>query len=121
MFGFEKLDVWKKSVDLCEQLLILADCLGRSDRYSLGEQLKRAAISVSNNIAEGGGRNTKKEKTYFYNIAKGSFYEVVNLLEICKRRRHLSHKEHASLYQNAEEIVRMHLETRMLSGLIRSF
>lgn len=54
MFGFERLGVWKKSVDLryiltiCEQLLMLSDCLGRSDRYSLGGQLKRAAISVSN-------------------------------------------------------------------------
>ena len=48
MFGFEKSGVWRKSVDLYEQLLVLADGLGRSDRYSLGGQLKRAAISVSN-------------------------------------------------------------------------
>lgn len=114
MFSFEKLDVWKKSVDLCEELLILADRVGQSDRYSLGEQLRRAAISVSNNIAEGGGRNYKKEKVYFYNIARGSIYEIVNLLEICKRRKHLDAVGHVDLYQKAEEIA------KMLSGLIGS-
>ena len=114
MFGFERLEVWKKSVDLCEQLLILADRLGSRDRYSLGEQLRRAAISVSNNIAEGGARNNRKEKVYFYNIARGSVYEIVNLLEVCKRRKHLCEKGHTSFYQKAEEIA------RMLSGLIRS-
>ncbi len=114
MFSFEKLEVWKKSVDLCEELLILADRVGHSDRYSLGEQLRRAAISVSNNIAEGGGRNNKKEKVYFYNIARGSVYEIVNLLEICKRRKHLCEEEHENFYQKAEEIA------KMLSGLIGS-
>jgi four helix bundle protein len=114
MFSFEKLEVWKKSVNLCEELLILADQVSKSDRYSVGEQLRRAAISVSNNIAEGGGRNYKKEKVYFYNIARGSIYEIVNLLEICKRRKHLGEDVHTSLYQKAEEIA------KMLSGLIGS-
>jgi four helix bundle protein len=114
MFSFEKLEVWKKSVDLCEELLILSDRIGQSDRYSLGEQIRRAAISVSNNIAEGGGRRNKKEKVYFYNIARGSIYEIANLLEICKRRRHLGKEGHMSFYQKAEEIA------KMLSGLIGS-
>jgi len=68
---------------------------------------------VSNNIAEGGGRNNNKEKVHFYNISRGSVYEVVNLLEICRRRKHLSEKEHEVFYQKAEEIA------KMLSGLMR--
>lgn len=80
--------------------------------FSLGEQLRRAVISISNNIAEGGGRNNKKEKVYFYNVAKGSIYEVVNLLEICKRRKHLTEENHKHFYNEAEEIA------KMLSGLM---
>ena len=84
MFPFERLEVWKKSVDFAEEILNLVDEIDRIDIYSLGEQLRRAAISISNNIAEGGGRKSKREKVYFYNIAKESVYEVVSLMEISK-------------------------------------
>ena len=65
MFPFEKLQVWKKSVDFAEEILSLAGGIYRKDSFSLGEQLRRAVISISNNIAEGGGRNSKKEKGFF--------------------------------------------------------
>lgn len=112
MFPFEKLQVWKKSVDFAEEILNLVDGIDRKDSFSLGEQLRRAVISISNNIAEGGGRNSKKEKIYFYNIAKGSVYEVVNLFEICKRRQYITDENHKRLYADAEEIA------KMLSGLM---
>ena len=86
MFPFEKLEVWKKAIDFNDEVLSLADSIGRKDQYSLGEQIRRASISITNNIAEGMGRSSKKEKAYFYNMARGSVYEVVNLLEICGRR-----------------------------------
>ena len=114
MFPFEKLQVWKKSVDFAEEILNIVDGIDRKDSFSLGEQLRRAAISISNNIAEGGGRNSKKEKAYFYNVAKGSVYEVVNLLEICKRRQYIIVKNYKRLYADAEEIA------KMLSGLMNS-
>ena len=68
MFPFERLEVWKKSVVLAEAVLKFTDGIDRRDAFSLGEQLRRAVISISNNIAEGGGRNNKKEKIYYYNI-----------------------------------------------------
>jgi four helix bundle protein len=114
VFSFERLQVWEKSVGFTERVLELADSLDKRDKYSLGEQLRRAVISISNNIAEGGGRRSKKEKVYFYNIAKGSVYEVVNLLEICRRRKYFKKEEHRNYYSEAEEIA------RMLSGLIDS-
>jgi four helix bundle protein len=114
-FPFEQLEVWRRSVSFAEKLLSFADQkIDRKDAFSLGEQLRRAVISISNNIAEGGGRNNRKEKKYFYNIARGSVYEVVNLLEICKRRGYLEQGSHATLYRDAEEIA------RMLSGLMNS-
>ncbi len=114
MFPFEKLEVWKKSVAFAETILKFADGIERKDGFSLGEQLRRAVISISNNIAEGGGRNNKKEKIYFYNVAKGSAYEVVNLLEISKRRQYLKEEDHTRFYAEAEEIA------KMLSGLMAS-
>lgn len=114
MFSFERLEVWKKSVKFAEDILSFVDGMDRKDCFSLGEQLRRAVISISNNIAEGGGRNNKKEKVYFYNVAKGSIYEVVNLLEICKRRKYLTEEIHKQLYNEAEEIA------KMLSGLMDS-
>lgn len=114
-FPFEQLEVWRKSVDFAEKILSFADHkIDRRDAFSLDEQLRRAVISISNNVAEGGGRNSRKEKKYFYNIAKGSVYEVVNLLEICKKRRYLEDGSHANLYREAEEIA------KMLSGLMNS-
>ena len=114
MFPFEKLEVWKKAIDFNDEILSVADRIGKNDQYSLGEQLRRASISITNNIAEGGGRIGKKEKAYFYNIAKGSVYEVVNLLKICERRKHIEKEEHIRLYREAEELA------KMLSGLINS-
>jgi len=113
MFPFEKLDVWKKSVNFAEEILGFIDGqIHRKDAFSLGEQLRRAVISVSTNIAEGGGRNNSKEKRYFYNVAKGSVYEVVSLLELCKRRGYLGERSHRDFYLEAEELA------KMLSGLI---
>ena len=114
MFPFEKLEVWKKAIDFNDEVLSLADSIGKKDQYSLGEQIRRASISITNNIAEGGGRSSKKEKAYFYNMARGSVYEVVNLLEICGRKGYLDKDKHAKLYKEAEEI------SKMLSGLIGS-
>jgi len=107
--------VWRRSVGFAEKVVSFVDRdIDRKDAFSLGEQLRRAAISVSNNIAEGGGRNNRKDKKHFYNIAKGSVYEVVNLLEISKRRGYLEQESHGILYREAEEIA------KMLSGLMNS-
>jgi four helix bundle protein len=115
VFAFEQLEVWRRSVNFAEEVLDFTDArIDRKDAFSLGEQLRRAVISISNNIAEGGGRNSRKEKKYFYNVARGSVYEAVSLLEICKRRGYLEQPSHTTLYRDAEEIA------RMLSGLMNS-
>lgn len=56
MFKFEKLDVWKKSIDLYEKALNASVSINQKDQFSLGEQKRRAVLSVSANIAEGSGR-----------------------------------------------------------------
>lgn len=113
MFKFETLEVWKKAVVLYEEVLQRAKKLPQTDQYSLGEQVRRAALSVSTNIAEGTGREGKKESRQFFNIAKGSVYEIVSLLYVMRSRGFVSEEEFLSFYNRCDELA------RMLSGLLK--
>jgi four helix bundle protein len=84
MFKFERLEVWKKAVSLYEQVSFLSRTIDQKEQFSLEEQIRRASLSVSTNIAEGTGREGEKESRHFFNIAKGSVYEVVSLLYIMR-------------------------------------
>lgn len=115
MFRFQRLDVWQKSIDFTKIILGITDRIPQRYQFSLGEQLRRAVISISTNIAEGSGRKSPKEARNFYNIAKGSVYEVVSLLTILFRFKIIddSKIDKERIYEDAEEIA------RMLTGLIR--
>ena len=106
-FKFERLDVWKKAVDWTDTLFDIADGLPKQYQYSLGEQIRRAALSVPTNIAEGVGRDNLKETRYFYSIAKGSVYEVVSLLVIAGKRGYLSREQYRILHTESNEIAAM--------------
>lgn len=103
-FKFESLDVWKRSIDFADAMYSLADKLPQNYQFSLGEQLRRASLSVPTNIAEGSGRDNVKEKKYFYRIAKGSLYEVVSLMVMVGKRGHLERDTYRKHYQEANEI-----------------
>ncbi len=72
MFGFEKLDVWHKAVDLTLQIDEVLKKLPKNELYSSGDQIRRAVLAISTNIAEGTGRNSKKEASYFFQCSKRS-------------------------------------------------
>lgn len=91
-FKFEKLDVWKRSIEFADEIFGLADDLPQTYRFSLTDQLRRASLSIPTNIAEGSGRDGAKERAYFYKIAKGSVYEVVSLLVIVGKEAILHEK-----------------------------
>jgi four helix bundle protein len=81
MFRFERLRVWHKAIELYDVVDDVAEELAGRDRLILADQLRRAALSVSSNIAEGSGRETVKDSQHFYTVAKGSAFEVaVSLL-----------------------------------------
>ncbi len=116
MFKFQTLDVWKKSVDFADIMIAIAEELPNRYQYSFGDQLRRAGLSIPNNIAEGNGRKSLKESKNFYNISKGSDYECVNILVILNKRKLIDWNkfDRESIYKLAEEIA------KMLSGLIKS-
>lgn len=76
-FSFERLIIWNKSRELVKQVYLLTAKFPKEERYSLSDQLRRAAVSVASNIAEGTGRVSKKEKVHFIEIAYGSLMEVI--------------------------------------------
>jgi four helix bundle protein len=82
-------------------------------RFILADQISRAALSVSSNIAEGSGRETAKDSRHFFTVAKGSAFEVVSIATICHRRGLIPDEGYHDIYGRVEDIV------KMLSGLKR--
>ena len=103
-FKFESLDVWKRGIDFADTMFSVADGLPQKYQFSLGEQLRRASLSIPTNVAEGSGRGGVKEKKYFYRIAKGSVYEVVSLLVMVGKRGFLDRDVYRKHYREANEI-----------------
>ena len=91
---------------------MLSRTVDQRDQFSLGEQIRRASLSISTNIAEGTGREGERESKQFFNIAKGSVYEVVSLLHILRSRSYITEEEYNGLYAHCDELA------RMLSGML---
>ena len=83
--SFRDLDVWQDGVALAEVVYAETQAFPDSERYGLTSQLRRAAVSVASNIAEGWGRCTRKDYLHFLHIARGSLFEVATQVEIAKR------------------------------------
>jgi four helix bundle protein len=73
-FRFEKLEIWKESIEISDQLFDIADKADEKRNYKIGEQLRSAAMSTSNNIAEGSGSFSDKEFASFLNISRRSVF-----------------------------------------------
>lgn len=90
MLSFEKLKVWQRSLKLARDLVIIANNLPQKYQYSFSDQLRRAALSIPSNIAEGAGRKSKKDSVNFYSIARGSVYESVNILKLLEELKEIN-------------------------------
>jgi len=86
-FRFEKLEIWRDSVDVSDTLFEIADKADEKRFYKFAEQLRAATMSISNNIAEGSGSFSDKEFASFLNISRRSVFECANILYIFERRK----------------------------------
>ena len=111
MFNFEKLEVWRKSVDFADFVYRLTQVFPAEERFGITNQMRRASVSISSNIAEGTSRSSKLDYSRFVELAAGSLFEVVSQAHIAVRRAYLSDKNFQSMHASAEELI------RMLSGL----
>lgn len=106
------LDVWKKSIDLVEEVYLICSKFPQSEIYGLTSQMKRSAISIPSNIAEGSARQTDKEFIQFLYIALGSANELDTQLIIANRLNFLT-TDTTNIYTNIQNI------KKMLLGLIK--
>jgi len=88
--NYRELIVWQKAMDLVEEAYRLTRLLPRDELYGLTNQIRRAAVSIPSNIAEGNSRHTTQDYIRFLSIARGSKSEVETQLEICVRLKYLS-------------------------------
>jgi four helix bundle protein len=111
MFRFEKLDVWHRAIEHAGQVYAITQSFPDNERLGLTSQLRRSAVSVSANIAEGSGRSSDIDFARFIEIAYGSLMEVVSHASIVKLQGMLPAHTFDKLYEQADELA------RMLSGL----
>lgn len=113
MFNFEKLEVWEKAVDFAGLVYRLTKTFPADERFGLTNQIRRAAASISSNIAEGSAR-PPADYVRFLGYATGSLYEVVTEARIARNEGFLAEQEFGAVYSDAERL------SRMLSGLRKS-
>ncbi|MBI3995453.1 MAG: four helix bundle protein [Nitrospirae bacterium] len=105
-FLFEKLEVYQRAVSWAETIETLCETVAKGN-YPLANQLRRAALSISLNIAEGSGRWHPKDKKQFYLIARGSAYECVPILDLLHRKKLIDDPVYENFKNEVDVIARM--------------
>jgi four helix bundle protein len=113
MHNYKELKVWQKAMDFVTAVYAITRRFPKEEMFGLTSQLRRAAVSIPLNIAEGAGCESDLEFARFLDIALRSGYESSVALQIAQRLNYCSTKEADDLVQQAEEI------SRMLTGLIK--
>jgi len=115
--NYKDLILWRKAMDLAVVVHQSCTAFPRSEIYGLVSQLRRAAISIPSNIAEGYARRSKKEYIYFLHVARGSMAELETQLLLAQRVGYLPESEVADLQGQIDEVVR--ILHAMIAGLHR--
>ena len=112
--SYREIKVWQKAIELVVDIYSCTRSFPREELYGLAGQLRRVAVSIASNIAEGKGRRTDREFLQFLHHARGSVFEVETQLTIASRLAYLPEAEVLRLGHSASEIA------RMLNGLIKA-
>ncbi len=105
-FRFEDFKIWQEACDVGDTLCDLADKLGGQHLYGFADQLRRAALSISNNIAEGSGSASKKEFANFLNYARRSVFECASMVLFFERKQHITLEQKEKLIPKLSELSR---------------
>ena len=112
MGTFKDLKAWQRSMDLAEAIYEVTASFPKEERFTLVDQMRRSAISVISNIAEGSGRGTDKDLTHFLYMARGSANELSAQIELSKRLSYISDDSFVNMDALCMEV------NKMLSSLI---
>ena len=109
-----KLDVWQKSMELVREIYQITTAFPKNEEYGLRSQMRRAAVSVPSNLAEGAARKGKNEFKQFLNIAQGSLSELDTQVELAHMLGYMASERHREIMSKMTEI------SKMLHGLTNS-
>jgi four helix bundle protein len=115
---FTHLLVWQKGYTLALDIYRITKTFPNDEKFALVDQLRRACVSITSNIAEGFGRDKPNDKSHFYTMALGSVYEIQSQILIAKGLGYVNEKIGDHLLDNCTEIVKM---TTVLIKKVRSF
>lgn len=111
---YEDLLIWQKSMNLVTKIYLFSNQIPSCELYGLTSQIRRCAISIPSNIAEGYGRNSKPEFIRFLRIAMGSLFELQTQIRIAYNLKYISIDDFNIVFNDTKEI------ERMLSAFIQS-
>ena len=114
MANYKTLDAWKRAMEVVKEIYLLTATFPKEEAYGLTSQMKRAAVSIPSNIAEGVGRQYKKDTLQFLYISRGSIYELETLLDICLSVKIITELQYTQI------AIYVEMSMKVLSGLIRS-
>ena len=115
LFGYRRLIAYQKAKEIVKQTYKLLKKFPAEERYAMSDQLRRASVSITSNIAEGINRFSVKDKAHFIEMAYGSLMEVSSQFEIAEELSYISSEDRLSMDILIEE------EARLLSGLQNSY
>ena len=104
-FNFEKLDVWQEAIQFADAVYQITKKFPEFERFGLINQMRRAAVSISSNIAEGSSRGSRADFGGFIEIATGSLFEVVSQMRIALNQQFLSQSDYENIIGRAENSV----------------
>jgi len=105
-FRFQDLKIWQLAIEIADELFDIADNLERRRLYRFADQLRGAGMSISNNIAEGSGSDSKKEFKQFLNMARRSTFENANILILPQKRKLISENSLDNLLNKLDSLCR---------------
>ncbi len=113
-FRFQNLEIWKRAIEIADCLLNIASEMDERKFYRFSDQLRGAALSISNNIAEGAGSASKKEFAQFLNFAKRSCFENANMLILFAKRGLISDE------LRDQQLIALEEESKMIEAFRKS-
>ena len=115
MSNYKTLDAWKVSMELVKEIYLLTKQFPKEELYGLTSQIRRSAVSIPTNIAEGLGRQYKKDTLQFFYVSRGSIYELETLINIGLMANIISENDFQKLLPPIERAL------KLLYGLIKSY
>lgn len=114
LFKFERFDIYEDGLEFVNKVYEYTKKFPKSEQFGLNSQLRRSAISIVLNLAEGFGKYSKKEKIRFYEISRASLYECIPSLTISFNQNYLDNNQFSELYHDCYKL------GKRISGLITS-